>query len=127
MFEQILYCAQNIALYDKDPEPRRAAVFLISNILTGLGTHMFKVCLKMFLYIYNFYPGAKFLFLKVLEPVLPDLYKNLRTISSTDEDEATRIHAGTSLNALNKNTKEFFNVKPKLEKNIRVLDPFQRK
>ena len=42
-FLQILCCVKNIALNDPNPEARRASVFLISSLLRGLETYMFKV------------------------------------------------------------------------------------
>lgn len=61
--------------------------------------------------------------LQVLEAVLLDLYKTLRKIHSIDEDEATRVHAKISLDILNENTKQFFNLNQTFEKKIHILDP----
>lgn len=98
---EVIYCAQNIMSFDKDVEPRRAAVFLISSLLRGLKTSMFKV----------------------LEYSLHDLYQLLKRIHANDEDERVRLHAKLSLEVLDENMKEFFAPKTELQKKIHILYP----
>ncbi|CAH1391562.1 unnamed protein product [Nezara viridula] len=96
---EILECIRAIYETDKFPEPRRAAVMVLTLLFKGLGEGV----------------------LNTLEPLLLDIYKSLKHIYKYDKDDITRLHAQMALEELHASTVTFlFPVKP-LEKQIFVL------
>lgn len=96
----MIQCAQAVALFDENEEPRRAAVFLITSLFRGLKTTVFEV----------------------LESSLLELYRTLKRICANDVDEVVRVQTETSLNILNEIMKESFTGRPIMEKKIRILN-----
>lgn len=98
---EILECVRSIYETDKYPEPRRAAVMVLTLLLKGLGENT----------------------LSTLEPVLLELYRGLKKVYEYDKDDITRLHAQLALEELRTSTVAFLNPVRPLEKRIFVLDP----
>ncbi|PNF27086.1 hypothetical protein B7P43_G08525 [Cryptotermes secundus] len=98
---EILMCIRSIIQSDPALEVRRAAVLVISLLLQGIGHDN----------------------LKVVEDILLDLYRTLKTLYQHEEDDIMRIHVQLALEDLNKSVIKFLFPQPKLEKRIYVIDP----
>ncbi|XP_014287215.1 transport and Golgi organization protein 6 homolog [Halyomorpha halys] len=98
---EILECIKAIYETDKFPEPRRAAVMVLTLLFKGLGEGV----------------------LNTLEPLLLDIYKSLKHIYKYDKDDITRLHAQMALEELHASTITFLFPIKSLEKRIFVLDP----
>ncbi|GFG37493.1 hypothetical protein Cfor_00861, partial [Coptotermes formosanus] len=98
---EILMCVRSIVQSDPAVEVRRAAVLVISLLLQGLGHDT----------------------LKVLEDVLLDLYRTLKTLYQHEADDILKIHVQLALEELNKSVVKFLFPQPKLEKRLYVIDP----
>ncbi|KAJ8921058.1 hypothetical protein NQ315_015854 [Exocentrus adspersus] len=99
---EVLVCVHATIATDKAPEPRRAAVTVLRQLLIGLESEMIA-------------------YLK--DDILP-IYRTLKEIYHNDKDEVMRLQAQLALEELNENMKSF--VFPKLqlstEKKIVMLD-----
>ncbi|XP_037077385.1 transport and Golgi organization protein 6 homolog [Pollicipes pollicipes] len=89
------------ALLDTDPalEVRRAAVLVLAQLLTGLGVDA----------------------LKVLEELLPALYRRLKALLRREHDPALLHHTQTALDQLELATRQLLFPSRRLEKRITVL------
>jgi hypothetical protein len=61
--------------------------------------------------------------LQVLEDILLDLYRTLKTLYQHEADDILKIHVQLALEELNKSVFRFLFPQPKLEKRIYVIDP----
>jgi len=61
--------------------------------------------------------------LQVLEDVLLDLYRTLKTLYQHEVDDILKIHVQLALEELNKSVVKFLFPQPKLEKRLYVIDP----
>jgi len=61
--------------------------------------------------------------LQVLEDVLLDLYRTLKTLYQHEADDILKIHVQLALEELNKSVVKFLFPQPKLEKRLYVIDP----
>nr|XP_018896438.1 PREDICTED: transport and Golgi organization protein 6 homolog [Bemisia tabaci] len=97
---EILECVSNIISSDKDPEPRRAAVMVITMLLKGLQNDLFQV----------------------LEKQLLSLYRALKQIYVNEQDDIVKLHAQLAIEELNRITKDFFFPQQILPEKIQTLD-----
>ncbi|KAG8231899.1 hypothetical protein J437_LFUL011368 [Ladona fulva] len=97
---EVLWCVRCVLETDVAVEARRAAVLVITLLLQGMGVEIFKV----------------------LETILPEMYRTLKTVRDSDSDEIVKIHAQMALEEVNRITKEFLFPQQKLQKKIFVLD-----
>ncbi|KAF6215026.1 hypothetical protein GE061_009775 [Apolygus lucorum] len=86
---------------DRQPEPRRAAVMVVTLLLQGLGEDTFST----------------------LQDLVLELYRALKTVINTDKDDVTILHAELALQELKSCTLNFLMPSQKIEKRIYVLDP----
>ncbi|XP_075212217.1 transport and golgi organization 6 isoform X3 [Lycorma delicatula] len=98
---EIFNCVERIVATDPAPEPRRAAVMLLTLVLRGLQSEA----------------------LRVLEPVLLQLYRTLKKIYLTDKDDVVKLHSQLALEELSKSTLSILFPPENLSKRIYVLDP----
>ncbi|XP_014771732.1 transport and Golgi organization protein 6 homolog [Octopus bimaculoides] len=97
---EIFSCCSSLAKHDSSAEVRAAAVLLITQLLQGLGKDTFVL----------------------LEDILKDLYKLLKSIKSKEQDEAVKLQTNLALYELNDLVKDALFPKQVLTKRIRVLD-----
>uniref|UniRef100_A0A146M944 Transmembrane and coiled-coil domain-containing protein 7 n=1 Tax=Lygus hesperus TaxID=30085 RepID=A0A146M944_LYGHE len=97
----VFQLVSNILQTDRHPEPRRAAVMVVTLLLQGLGKDTFST----------------------LQELVLELYRALKTVISTDKDDVTKLHAELALQELNSCTLNFLLPSQKMEKRIYVLDP----
>lgn len=98
---EIFSCCSSLAKHDSSAEVQAAAVLLITQLLQGLGKDTFVL----------------------LEDILKDLYKLLKSIESEEHSEAVKLQTNLALNELNDLVKDALFPKQVLTKRIRVLDP----
>lgn len=96
---QILICVHLIISTDKAPEPRRAAVTVIRQLLKGLGNEML-------------------FFLR--DAILP-LYRELKLVYQSDKDDVMRLQAQLALEELNDNMKEFVFPTPRINVEVKPV------
>ncbi|CAI9720086.1 and Golgi organization 6 homolog [Octopus vulgaris] len=102
---EIFSCCSSLAKHDSSAEVRAAAVLLITQLLQGLGKDTFVL----------------------LEDILKDLYKLLKSIKSEEHNEAVKLQTNLALNELHDLVKDALFPKQVLTKRIRVLDPYKNK
>ncbi|XP_039280530.1 transport and Golgi organization protein 6 homolog [Nilaparvata lugens] len=100
IIEEILNCVECVVLTDKCPEPRRAAVLLVTLLLRGLSTDA----------------------LQVLQPILVRLYRALKRTYQLDKDDVTKLHAQLALQEIDSIVQEFLCPPENFSKRIYVLD-----
>ncbi|XP_046385864.1 transport and Golgi organization protein 6 homolog [Ischnura elegans] len=98
---EVLWCVRCVLETDCVAEARRAAVLVVTLLLQGMGVEVFKV----------------------LETILPELYRTLKSVRSNDPDEVVQLHAQLALEEVDRVTLQFLFPPQKLEKKIFVLDP----
>lgn len=98
--EEILNCVESVVLTDKSPEPRRAAVLLVTLLLRGLSRDA----------------------LQVLEPILVPLYRALKRTYQLEKDDVTKLHAQLALQEIDSIVQDFLCPEPNFSKRIFVLD-----
>ncbi|XP_071448061.1 transport and Golgi organization protein 6 homolog [Hetaerina americana] len=98
---EVLWCVRCVLETDSAVEARRAAVLVVTLLLQGMGVEVFKV----------------------LENILPELYRTLKSVRSNDPDEVVQLHAQLALEEVDRITMQFLFPPQKLEKKIFVLDP----
>ncbi|GAB1600409.1 transport and Golgi organization protein 6 homolog [Argonauta hians] len=98
---EIFSCCSSLAKHDSSAEVRAASVLLITLLLQGLGKDVFVL----------------------LEDVLKDLYKLLKSIESEEHNETVKLQTNLALNELNDLVKDSLFPKQVLTKRIHVLDP----
>lgn len=98
---QVVFCISSIINTDKMPECRRAGVLVATLMLQGLG---------------------KAALISLGSDLVP-LYRALISLKKNDEDPVLRLHAQLALDEFDDIVRNFLFSKPKLEKNIFMLDP----
>lgn len=86
---------------DKDPGVRAAAALVLTMVLQGLGTDAFRV----------------------LDSCMRDVYRELKLLCSTEQDETVKVHLGLALEEVDNIVKTFLTPNTAVEKKIYVLDP----
>ncbi|XP_022244952.1 transport and Golgi organization protein 6 homolog isoform X2 [Limulus polyphemus] len=97
--QEIFLCLRSVIQTDKSIEARRAAVLVISLLLQGLRKELFEI----------------------LESELRDLYRHLRHIYNTDQDEVMKLHAQVALEEINEITRKYFSPQQSLTKELRII------
>ncbi|XP_078400832.1 transport and Golgi organization protein 6 homolog isoform X2 [Cetorhinus maximus] len=96
---EVTACLAAIVKTEREPEVRRAAVHVITLLLRGLGEKT----------------------LQVLGDVLRDLYRLLKYVIQTDDDEVVVLHAQLTLEELDHVVRRFLFPEEKLQKKIVIL------
>ncbi|XP_067651346.1 transport and Golgi organization protein 6 homolog isoform X2 [Haliotis asinina] len=101
VLHEVFECCSSIVKTDPDPEARKAAILTITQLLQGLGAD-----------------APKF-----LGSVLRDLYRLLKLVHISDEDDMVRTHTLLALNELDIIMRGALFPQQKLEKKITILHP----
>ncbi|XP_046550543.1 transport and Golgi organization protein 6 homolog [Haliotis rubra] len=101
VLHEVFECCSSIVKTDPDPEARKAAILTITQLLQGLGAD-----------------APKF-----LGSLLRDLYRLLKLVHVSDEDDMVRTHTLLALNELDVIMRGALFPQQKLEKKITILHP----
>ncbi|XP_076334925.1 transport and golgi organization 6 isoform X2 [Tachypleus tridentatus] len=84
--QEVFFCLRSVIQTDKSKEARRAAVLVIFLLLQGFGKESFEI----------------------LGSEMRDLYRHLRHIYHTEQDEVTKLHAQLALEEVDEVTRKYF-------------------
>ncbi|CAL1540717.1 unnamed protein product [Lymnaea stagnalis] len=96
---EIFTCCRDVISSDVDPEPRKAAVMTLTQLLQGLGKEA----------------------LLALGDVLLEIYRALKTSLTHDPDVKVQLQAQLALNELDQIMRDSLFAKPELKKKITIL------
>ncbi|GCC16806.1 hypothetical protein chiPu_0020401 [Chiloscyllium punctatum] len=99
VIHEVTECLTAIVKTERESEVRRAAVHVITLLLRGLSEKTFQI----------------------LDEVLQDLYRLLKYVNQTDEDEVVVLHAQIALEELDHIVRRFLFPEEKLQKKIVIL------
>ncbi|XP_047107369.1 transport and Golgi organization protein 6 homolog isoform X1 [Schistocerca piceifrons] len=100
ILNEIMVCVQSIVKTDPVVEVRRAAILVLTLLLEGLGDDT----------------------VSVLKDIILELYRTLKHVYLTENDEVVKLQVQLACEALGKSTLEFITRPRKLEKKICILD-----
>ncbi|KAL4235452.1 Transport and Golgi organization protein 6 [Mactra antiquata] len=100
IIHEVFECCCRTLKHDTDVEVRKSAAQALTLMLQGLGSNIFKV----------------------LESVLKDMYKLMKSVMITEKDDGVKLHVQLALNELDDLMRQYLFPQQKLEKKIRVLD-----
>ena len=121
---QLLNCVSNLAARDPAVEVRRAAVLLITLLLKGLDSEALQVSASLLAHSTALRRRYKFMHfsLKVLEPIIKNLYRVLKEIVLLDNDDrVVTFHANQGLEKLAEIVKGYLTAPKIAGKTVREL------